>query len=76
MSAEESGALTLSGLLALFRKHGASVTDSGPDQPSWVLTPREGSPILIENPTNMSAKERSDLFEIVRRRLNPFGARH
>ena len=76
MSTEDSDTLTLSGLIARFRKLGASVTDSGPDQPTWILTPREGPPIIIGNPTNMSGKERFDLFEIVRRRLDPFGPRH
>jgi hypothetical protein len=76
MSTEKADALTLGGLIALFRKLGAVPTDSGPDQPTWVLTPREGPPIVIGYPTKMSAEERFSLFEIVRKRLDPFGTRH
>jgi hypothetical protein len=69
-------ALTLDGLIARFRSIGLALTDIGTDNRTWVLTPRDGSPIVIGNPTNMSDKERFELFEIIRNRIDPFGSMH
>lgn len=70
------GSLTLDGLRAKLRKLGVDLTDCDPARRTWVLTPRQGPPIIIGNPTDMSAEERFELFEIVRNRVDPFGSMH
>lgn len=76
VATDDEEGLSLPGLIARFRQLGAPVTDAPPDRDTWVLTPREGSPMVIGNPTNMSPQERARLLAIVRRRLDPFGSTH
>lgn len=68
--------LTLAGLRSRLRQIGVQLTDTDPEAQLWIGTSREGHPILMGNPTHMTPMERLALFEAVRERVDPFGARH
>jgi hypothetical protein len=73
--ADEDG-LSLDGLRARLHQIGVKLTDTDPQGELWVGTTRDGQPVLLTNPMPLTDEERSEVFNSIKQRIDPFGSMH